>query len=72
VTTQPTPAEVPRIAPDRLYGYKEAAEVLGLNRYLIRNMMRDGRIPSIRINDRGDRRVRGRDLLDWMDAGGVQ
>ena len=60
------------IEPDRLYDYDQAAEVLGVNRYWVRNAVRDGRLPATRLNKRGDKRVRGRDILAWLDAGGVQ
>ena len=68
----PTQLPVGNIEPDRLYTYAQAAEFLGVNRYWVRNAVRDDRIPSVRLNERGDRRVRGRALLDWMDQGGVQ
>ena len=68
----PTTTPVGKIEPDRLYTYAQAAEFLGVNRYWVRNAVRDDRIPSIRLNERGDKRVRGRDLLAWMDQGGVQ
>ena len=57
---------------DRLYTYDEVAAILGVNKYLVRNMVFDGRMPSIRLNARGDRRIRGRDLLAWLDRGGVE
>jgi excisionase family DNA binding protein len=63
---------VPVIQPDRLYTYQEAADLLGVNKYLVKNSVLDGRMPSIRLSSaRGIRRVRGRDLLAWLDRGGV-
>jgi excisionase family DNA binding protein len=67
--TKSTPAEVPRIVPTHLYGYAQAAEVLGVNKYFVRNLVKDGRLKSIPVNDRGDRRVVGRDLLAFLEDG---
>jgi excisionase family DNA binding protein len=66
------PAVPPRIAPDHLYNYAQAAEVLGVSKYFVRNLVRDGRIKSVRVNDRGDRRLYGENLIEWLKNGGVQ
>ena len=69
MATKSEPAQVARINPDHLYTYAQAAAFLGVNKYLIRNLVRDGRIGSIPINKRGDRRPRGRDLLAFLEEG---
>ena len=68
-TQVPNPA--PTIEADRLYTYIEAAALLGVSKYWVKNAVLSDRIPSIRLSpQRGIRRVRGRDLLAWMDRGG--
>jgi hypothetical protein len=57
------------IKPNWLYNYDQAAALVGLNRYLIRNMVLDGRLPSVPISDRGVKRIRGRDLIALVNEG---
>ena len=49
-----------------------AARLLGVHANTIRAWTDQGRLPCIRINDRGDRRYRDRDLLAFLEDAGLQ
>ena len=57
------------IRPTWLYSYDQASQLIGLPRNTIRNMVMDGRLPSIPITQRGIKRIRGRDLLTFIEEG---
>ena len=59
---------------DNLLTINQAAELINVHPETLRRWDRDGVLVAIRVNDRGDRRYRKKDVLDFMkdNAGLVQ
>jgi hypothetical protein len=55
------------IDPHRLFTYAELAEATGLNEYLIRNMVSDGRLEFVAIGSERGKRVAGYQYLAWLE-----
>ncbi len=52
---------------DKLYTYKQAAELSGLSVSTIRNMVKNQRITALNIPGHASMRIRGRDYIKFID-----
>jgi len=50
----------------KLLKIREAAEMLGVNPQTLRRWDKDGRLPAIKISERGDRRYKEEDILKFV------
>lgn len=51
----------------RLLGIKEAAQLLSVSPATLRKWDNEGKLPAIKISERGDRRYRKNDLLKFLE-----
>lgn len=56
-----------RIVPDITYSVGEVAKLLGSGRRPVYKAVRDGELRAAQINDRGDLRILGQWVLDFVD-----
>jgi excisionase family DNA binding protein len=66
VTQEPSPT----IEPGEVYTYEEAARLLKLSRRQVRRYVEDGYLGYVQL--RRGRRIRGQQLLDYIDANTVE
>jgi len=52
-----------------LYTVQEAAKALGMSRSKVYGLMKEGELHSVKIG--GSRRLRKQDLIDYVDALGI-
>ena len=51
----------------KLLRIKEAAEMLGISTETLRRWDREGKLPAVRVSDRGDRRYKLEDLKKFIE-----
>lgn len=52
---------------DYLLSYDEVARILGLSKRTVKQMALGGKLKSVKINDRGDRRFRTEDVQQFIN-----